>query len=96
MTLSAGTLENAKVAKLLKRVPLDRLLFETYSPCLTPVRLLAEAGVLTDPPQPNEPAFLPLIIREASRVLGRSEEELQRVTCGNAMRLLAGLDALGK
>ncbi|GGJ30421.1 TatD family hydrolase [Deinococcus roseus] len=61
----------------LKYLPLDRLLVETDAPFLTPKNL----PFRTDR---NEPAYLPLVVREIARLLKKPETEIARITHQNA------------
>ncbi len=75
------TFKNAQnVRDVLKIMPLDRIIFETDSPYLTPVPF---RGVK------NHPYYLPFIIREASTILGLSESELTKFSTNNAKSLFA-------
>lgn len=62
--------------KLLRHLPLERILLESDSPVLGPV-----AG------QRNEPANLRVACREVARIKGVTEEEVARITTENARRL---------
>ncbi len=69
----------ARLTKLVKDIPQDRLLIETDSPYLTPRDLH---------PQPkarrNEPAHLPHILRAVARARGEEPEALAAATTRNA------------
>ena len=68
--------------RLVRDLPLERLLVETDAPYLTPRTLR---------PKPkrgrNEPATLPHIVSELARHMGRAEEELWTASAANAERL---------
>lgn len=62
-----------------RAVPLDRLLLETDAPDQTPHPHRGSR---------NEPSYLPLVLEAVARALGSSPADLERVTTGNARRLL--------
>jgi len=59
-------------------VPLDRVLLETDCPYLAPVPLRGKR---------NEPAFVARVAETAAEVLGRSPQDVARITSRNAVRL---------
>ncbi len=70
---------NATLRDALKRVPLDRLLFETDSPYLTPV---PHRG------KPNNPGFVLHTYECAAQVLNMPLERLKELVLGNFKRFL--------
>ena len=62
----------------LRAVPLDRLLFETDSPYMTPVPFRGKT---------NEPKHTALVVKKASEVLGVDEDELIEKTNKNTKTL---------
>jgi len=69
----------APLRDVLKKVPLERVLLETDCPYLAPVPFRGKR---------NEPAFVAQVAEKAAEVLGKSPDEVARVTAGNAVRLL--------
>ncbi|MCL2179087.1 MAG: TatD family hydrolase [Proteobacteria bacterium] len=67
-----------KATTALQHTPLQRLLLETDSPFQSPL-----------PPQPNEPAFLTVVLQKASTLLSLPPEELAHLTTLNAQRLFS-------
>jgi TatD DNase family protein len=80
----------AHLKALVKQIPLSRLMLETDAPFLTP-RDMA--------PRPkdgrNEPAFLPHVLREVARCLGKPPEEVAAATTATAARFFKLLDKAG-
>lgn len=72
------------VADLLRAVPLDRLLAETDAPYLAPVPFRGKR---------NEPSFVPHVVAAMADHLGRSVDEVARMTTGNALRFYGLSDA---
>jgi len=68
----------APLRDVLKQVPLDRVLLETDCPYLAPVPFRGKR---------NEPAFVALVAQRVAELLGKSVQEVARVTGGNAVRL---------
>ncbi|HOK03660.1 MAG TPA: TatD family hydrolase [Victivallales bacterium] len=66
------------VRKLLKITPIDRILFETDSPYLTPVPHRGKT---------NHPKFLPIIARKAAEILSTSEEDIAKISLKNSFKL---------
>jgi len=66
------------VRKLLKITPLDRILFETDSPYLTPA---PHRGKI------NHPRFLPIIVKKAAELLSVTEEDLSNISLKNSFEL---------
>ncbi len=64
--------------RLLRRVPIDRLLIETDAPFLAPHPYRGKR---------NEPAWVRYVAEELSRVLGLSTDKVERQTFANACRL---------
>jgi TatD DNase family protein len=72
------TFKNARVPKeVLAQVPLDRLLFETDAPYLTPH---PHRG------QRNESAYVRLVAETAADIKGIAMEEISRISSENALR----------
>lgn len=69
--------------EFIKEIPLDMLVVETDSPFLLPEPMRTRKEF------PNEPKNIPFIISFVANILGRSEEELQKITTENALRLFA-------
>lgn len=73
------TFSNAKkLVEVLPKIPLDRLLFETDAPYLTPTPHRGKR---------NEPSYMPLVVQKASEILGISEDRLTKISNENAARL---------
>lgn len=73
------TFSNArKLVEVLPKIPLDKLVFETDAPYLTPTPHRGKR---------NEPSYVPLIVKKTSEILGKSEDELCALTSENADRL---------
>ena len=73
------TFSNAKkLVEVLPKIPLERLLFETDAPYLTPMPHRGKR---------NEPSYMPLIVKKASELLGVSKERLCEISTENAKRL---------
>jgi len=71
-----NTLENSKNSKkIAQKFPLDKLLTETDSPFLSP-----------DPPKPNTPQSIRIILEKISEYRKISVEEVDRITTENAKR----------
>jgi TatD DNase family protein len=74
------TYKNAKQPKeVLAQVPLDRLLFETDAPYLTPHPYRGKR---------NESSYVRLVAEAAAEIHGLSLEEIAQITTNNAIRLL--------
>jgi TatD DNase family protein len=78
-----------KTKRLLQSLPPDRLLFETESPSgsNSHTRFL-----MPQPDQVNEPATLPLIVREAARLTGQDVEVFANGIYRNSLRFIAPLE----
>ena len=75
----AITFNNAKHnLEAMKTVPLDRLLFETDCPYMTPVPFRGKT---------NKPEYVNLVADKASEVLAKDRAELEKITTENAKRL---------
>ena len=75
----AITFNNAKHnLEAMKTVPLDRLLFETDCPYMTPVPFRGKT---------NKPEYVNLVADKAAEVLGRDRAELEKITTENTKRL---------
>lgn len=75
----AITFKNARRnIEALKAVPLDRLLFETDCPYMTPVPHRGET---------NEPKYISLVADKAAEVLGMDRQKLEEITTNNAKTL---------
>jgi TatD DNase family protein len=70
--------------KIIKKVPLDRVLLETDCPYLTPLpaEALAKAGPLR-----NEPVYVKYVAEKISKIKNIKLEELSSVTTQNAKKL---------
>lgn len=69
--------------KLVKRLPLDRIILETDSPALSPIKDTI-----------NEPKNIIMACNEISRIKGISVEEVIKVTTENAIKLFPKLKTL--
>ncbi len=79
----AITFKNAKHnLESLKTVPLDRLLFETDCPYMTPVPFRGKT---------NEPKMINLVLEKASEVLEIEQQELETISTINAKNLFKKL-----
>jgi TatD DNase family protein len=77
------TFSNArKLVDVLPKIPLDRLLFETDAPYLTPMPHRGKR---------NEPSYIPLIVKKTSEILGVSKKKLCEASTENAVRLFGGI-----
>lgn len=75
------TFSNArKLVEILPKIPLEKLLFETDAPYLTPTPHRGKR---------NEPSYMPLVVKKASEILGVSEERLCEITSKNAETLFS-------
>jgi len=72
------TYGSTRLSQVLKSIPTDRILFETDSPYLSPIRS-----------EMNEPKNVVKIIEYASNVLGVAVEELALINTENGRRLFA-------
>lgn len=72
------TFKNASIARVVRDIPLERILLETDAPYLAPT---PHRG------QRNEPSMIPLIAGFLASVKGTSIEEVARVTTSNAKAL---------
>ena len=73
------TFKNAKALReIAKDVPLERLLLETDAPFLAPQAFRGKR---------NEPAYLPHLVKEWSRILNVPEEKIEETTTQNAKAL---------
>ena len=73
------TFSNArKLVEVLPKIPLDRLLFETDAPYLTPMPHRGKR---------NEPAYTALVVKKASEILGVSAEALTDIADKNTKQL---------
>lgn len=79
----AITFKNAKHnLESLQAVPLDRLMFETDCPYMTPVPHRGET---------NEPKYINLVVDKASEILNINRDELINISTNNARRLFKKL-----
>ncbi len=73
------TFSNArKLVDVLPKIPPDRLLFETDAPYLTPMPHRGKR---------NEPAYMPLVVKKTSELLGVTEERLADISNENSKRV---------
>ena len=72
------TFKNASIAEEIRHIPLDRILLETDSPCLSPTPFRGTR---------NENSRLPLIAAKIAAQKGITIEEVASVTTSNARRL---------
>lgn len=72
------TFKNAKKDEIIKSLPLDRIMFETDCPYMTPVPHRGEI---------NEPAFVKFVYEKAASILELSFEKLQSIAALNAQNL---------
>ena len=73
-----STFKNAGVDKVVKDLPLDRLILETDAPFLTPAPHRGER---------NEPAYIKIIAKNLGRLMNLSVEEIASTTTKNAFNL---------
>ena len=73
-----STFKNAGVDKVVKELPLDRLILETDAPFLTPAPHRGER---------NEPAYIKIIAENLGRLMNLSVEEIASTTTKNAFNL---------
>jgi TatD DNase family protein len=77
------TFSNArKLVEVLPKIALERLLFETDAPYLTPMPHRGKR---------NEPSYMPLVVKKASEILGIDEERLCEISTQNTERLFGVL-----
>ena len=72
------TYKNSRLADVVRKIPLDRILLETDSPYLPPVPHRGER---------NESAYIPLIAAKVAECKGISIEEVAEATTRNAEKL---------
>ena len=70
------TFKNSKLKDVIKEIGLDRVIFETDSPYLSPIR-----------GEKNEPANVKLVCEFVSELLDMSVDEVSRVTSNNTVKL---------
>lgn len=78
ISISGVVTYSDSLAKIVKLIPLERLLIETDSPYLTPVPYRGKR---------NEPAYLKYTAEKISQILGITIEEIANITTSNAYRL---------
>lgn len=81
LTLGVGgvsTFKNAGVDKVVKELPLDRLILETDAPYLTPTPHRGER---------NEPAYIKIIAENLAKLKGLTVDEIAAITTKNAFEL---------
>ncbi|MEF3192458.1 MAG: TatD family hydrolase [Campylobacterales bacterium] len=77
------TFKNAKkLVSVLPKIPLDRLLFETDAPYLTPEPFRGSR---------NEPAYTALVVAKAAELLDCDPSELAKRSTANALRLFGAI-----
>lgn len=88
---------NVRGKEAAKAVALERLLIETDSPDLMPIRPAADGSgnVSPDKDVPNEPANLVFVCRKIAELRGMPEDEVAEITSRNARRLFWGKDSGG-
>lgn len=74
------TFKNARIAKDIVRIPMDRILLETDAPYLSPVPFRGKR---------NESSYIPYIGRYLAAIKGLTEEETASQTTANARKLFA-------
>lgn len=76
------TFKNAKKLKeTVRQIPPERMLLETDCPYMAPEPY---RGIR------NDSSYLPFVVKELAELTGMTEEEIERVTWENAMRLFFG------
>jgi TatD DNase family protein len=75
-SIPTSVIRSPQKRKLVKAVEIERLLLETDSPVLGPDRNIR-----------NEPANLPIALKEVALILGRDEEKLRQIILENTLRL---------
>lgn len=73
-----STFKNAGLDKVIKKLPLERLILETDSPYLAPVPYRGKR---------NEPSYIRLIAKKLAEITETSLEDIASITTGNAFRL---------
>lgn len=73
-----STFKNAGVDKVLKELPLGRLILETDAPYLTPAPYRGER---------NEPSYISIIAENLAKVMNMNLEEVAAATTANAFEL---------
>lgn len=82
----AITFKNAKKEDIIKGIPLDRLLCETDCPYMSPVPYRGQV---------NQPAWVSLVYKKMSEILGVAEQELVEKIKNNAVKFF-NCTALGE
>ncbi len=72
------TYDGRRLAEVIKKVPLERVLVETDAPYLAPNPFRGKR---------NEPSYLPYVVGKISEILGKKKEEVGEKTTENAKRL---------
>jgi TatD DNase family protein len=67
-----------QAVSMIRRIPEDRILVETDCPYLTPVPHRGKR---------NEPAYVRFVVERIAEILGRTPEEIDRITEANTRRL---------
>lgn len=73
-----STFKNAGLDKVIKKLPLERLILETDSPYLAPVPYRGKR---------NEPSYIRLIAKKLAEITENSLEDIANITTGNAFKL---------
>lgn len=72
------TFKNSRLTKVLKTIPLERVVLETDAPYMAPVPYRG---------QRNEPSFLPAVVALMAEIYETTPDEVMRQTTENAYRL---------
>jgi TatD DNase family protein len=75
-SIPTSVVRSPQKQKLVKAVNIERLLFETDSPVLGP-----------DRGNKNEPANIPIVLKEVASILRRDKEEVREIVLENTLRL---------
>ncbi len=72
------TFSNSNLKETIKKMPLDKILFETDSPYLAPTPYRGKQ---------NEPKYIPIIAKELSELLNKNEKEIEEKIIDNTCKI---------